>query len=205
MKRFIDVFGAIVMIFLLSPLMALIAIAIKLESTGKILFRQNRLGENGVVFQMLKFRSMVSGAEFMEQGLFNYENDPRVTKVGNILRVTSLDELPQLFNILGGDMSFVGPRPPVEYELGEYDNLDAHFKERFVVKPGVTGLAQINGRNQNSWDEKIRYDLEYVDRYKKWGVLLDMKILLITVFKVIRMEGKYESRENSESDKQKML
>jgi len=143
---------------------------------------------------------MVVGAERMGTGLFNYSNDPRVTKVGRFLRDYSLDELPQLFNILKGDMSFVGPRPPVTYELGDYKNFDGLLKQRFIMKPGVTGLAQINGRNELSWDEKIVFDNKYITDFRRFGILLDIKILFITVFKVLRNEGSHELEKNAEKD-----
>jgi len=140
----------------------------------------------------------------MGTGLFNYENDPRVTKIGSFMRNTSIDELPQIFNIIKGEMSFVGPRPPVTYELGDYKDFDDNLKRRFIVKPGVTGIAQISGRNELSWVEKIKFDLEYVSYFYKWGLLLDVKILIVTFFKVIRMEGSHELVENEELDKSRI-
>jgi lipopolysaccharide/colanic/teichoic acid biosynthesis glycosyltransferase len=147
---------------------------------------------------------MVENAENMGTGLFNYENDPRVTKIGSFMRNTSIDELPQIFNIIKGEMSFVGPRPPVTYELGDYKDFDDNLKRRFIVKPGVTGIAQISGRNELSWVEKIKFDLEYVSYFYKWGLLLDVKILIVTFFKVIRMEGSHELVENEELDKSRI-
>jgi len=204
LKRFFDIVFSIFGIILLIPFFCIIYVAIKIDSKGPVFFKQDRLGKNGSVFKIFKFRSMVVNAEFIGTGLFNYANDPRVTKVGNFMRKTSIDELPQLLNILKGEMSFVGPRPPVTYELGDYKDFDSNLKKCYSVKPGVTGLAQINGRNELSWDEKTKYDLQYVESYSKWGLLLDLKIMLITIFKVITMEGSHELPENQESDAAKI-
>lgn len=204
LKRFFDVLFSIFGLLVLIPIWLVVGIAIKLDSKGPVLFKQGRLGKNGRVFNIYKFRSMVMNAEFTGTGLFNYANDPRVTKVGNFLRNTSMDELPQLMNILKGDMSFVGPRPPVTYELGDYVDFDADLKRCFTMKPGVTGLAQISGRNELSRDEKTVWDLKYNETFQKWGVLLDLKIVLITIFKVLTMEGSHELEENREADAAKL-
>jgi lipopolysaccharide/colanic/teichoic acid biosynthesis glycosyltransferase len=135
---------------------------------------------------MLKFRSMVVDAEKRGTGLFSYDNDPRVTKVGAFLRKTSIDEFPQFFNVLKGDISVVGPRPCVTYELGDFDTLNKKYKKRFEVKGGITGLAQCKGRNENSWDEKVTLDGEYVDLFKKEGVWIDIKILWWSFIKVFQ-------------------
>lgn len=136
---------------------------------------------------MYKFRSMIVNAEQMGTGLFNYENDSRVTKVGRKLRDSSLDELPQLINIFKGEMSVVGPRPCVTYELGDFDTLNKKYKKRFQVKAGLTGLAQIKGRNDISWDEKVTYDNEYVDMFNKYGFLADIKIGIESFLKLLGM------------------
>ena len=143
---------------------------------------------------MYKFRSMVVKAEKMGTGLFNYENDPRVTKIGRKLRDSSLDELPQLFNIFKGDMTVVGPRPCVTYELGDFDTLNKKYKKRFQVKAGLTGLAQIKGRNDISWDEKVTYDNEYVDMFNKVGFLADIIIGIESVFKAFKHNNIYENK-----------
>ncbi|HPN20965.1 MAG TPA: sugar transferase [Tenuifilaceae bacterium] len=200
LKRVFDIVFSVLLLLALLPFFIFIAIAILIDSKGPIFFKQPRLGLKGKVFNIYKFRSMVVGAERMGTGLFNYSNDPRVTKVGRFLRDYSLDELPQLFNILKGDMSFVGPRPPVTYELGDYKNFDGLLKQRFIMKPGVTGLAQINGRNELSWDEKIVFDNKYITDFRRFGILLDIKILFITVFKVLRNEGSHELEKNAEKD-----
>ena len=193
-KRAFDVVSSGILIILLIPVWIGVAIAIKKDSKGPILFKQGRRTKNGKVFQMYKFRSMVVNAEKMGAGLFNYENDPRVTKVGRKLRDSSLDELPQLFNIFKGDMSVVGPRPCVTYELGDFDTLNKKYKKRFQVKAGLTGLAQIKGRNDISWDEKVTYDNEYVDMFNKYGILADIKIGIESVFKAFRHEKIYENK-----------
>ena len=143
---------------------------------------------------MYKFRSMVVNAEKMGAGLFNYENDPRVTKVGRMLRDSSLDELPQLFNIFKGDMSVVGPRPCVTYELGDFETLNKKYRKRFEVKAGLTGWAQIKGRNDISWDKKVTYDNEYVDLFRKYGFLIDIKVGLMSLFKAFKKEKIYENK-----------
>lgn len=193
-KRAFDVVSSGILIILLIPVWIVVAIAIKKDSKGPILFKQGRRTKDGKIFQMYKFRSMVVNAEKMGAGLFNYENDPRVTKVGRKLRDSSLDELPQLFNIFKGDMSVVGPRPCVTYELGDFDTLNKKYKKRFQVKAGLTGLAQIKGRNDISWDEKVTYDNEYVDMFNKYGILADIKIGIESVFKAFRHEKIYENK-----------
>ncbi|MCR5423038.1 MAG: sugar transferase, partial [Bacilli bacterium] len=145
-KRFFDIFSSMLVIILLIPLWIIVSIAIKCDSKGPVFFKQERRTKNGRIFKMLKFRSMIVNAESMGTGLFNYENDPRVTKVGRFLRNTSIDELPQLFNILIGQMSVIGPRPCVKYELGDFDTLNKKYKKRFQMKAGLTGLAQTKGR-----------------------------------------------------------
>ncbi len=197
LKCVLDVFASLLGIIALSPLFAIIAIAIKLESKGPVIFKQGRLTRNGRKFMMYKFRTMVENAEHSGTGLFNYENDPRVTRVGAFLRKASLDEFPQLFNVLKGDMSLVGPRPPVTYELGDYETLNKKYKKRFEVLAGITGLAQVRGRNENSWDEKVTLDNQYVEAFKQEGVLLDIKILFETMIKVFAKKDIYEQKADS--------
>lgn len=183
-KRLFDFLSSGIALVLLAPLWAIVAIAIKLDSKGPVLFGQDRLTKDGKVFKMYKFRSMVVDAEHSGTGLFNFSNDPRVTRVGRFLRDTSLDELPQLYNVFKGDISLVGPRPAVTYELGDYATLNKKYKKRFSVIGGITGLAQITGRNENSWDEKVTLDNQYIDLFQKQGFWLDIKILFKTVAKV---------------------
>lgn len=197
-KRFLDVLLSGTLLIVLSPIMLIVAVAIKLDSKGEIIFKQNRLTKDGKVFRMYKFRSMCQNAQNMGTGIKNYANDFRVTRVGKFIRKTSLDELPQLVNVFKGDMSLVGPRPPVELlSLGNYEELPAKYKKRFRVKSGITGLAQVNGRNELPWDEKIIYDNEYVDRLSKEGILIDLKIILKTFRVVFAQKGilQEESRE----------
>lgn len=193
-KRVFDIVSSGICIVLLTPVWIVVSIMIKKDSKGPVFFKQGRRTKDGRVFQMLKFRSMVVNAETMGAGLFNYENDPRVTKVGRKLRDSSIDELPQLFNIFMGDMSVVGPRPCVTYELGDFETLNKKYKKRFRVKAGLTGLAQIKGRNDISWDEKVTYDNEYVDQFEKYGFLADIKIGLESVFKAFKHDKIHENK-----------
>jgi lipopolysaccharide/colanic/teichoic acid biosynthesis glycosyltransferase len=195
-----DIVSASLLALLLIPVWIIIAVAIKIDSKGPVFFKQGRRTKEGRVFNMLKFRSMVTNAEKMDTGLFNYDNDPRVTKVGHFLRNTSLDELPQLLNIVKGDMSVVGPRPCVTYELGDFDTLNKKYKKRFEVKAGLTGMAQVKGRNDISWDEKVTYDNQYVDQFKKYGIITDIKILFESVIKVFKKEDIYENKVDDSLD-----
>ncbi len=181
LKRCLDIIGACIAIVLFSPVLIAVPIAILFTSPGAVFFVQKRLGLYGAEFRMLKFRSMVANAEQMGAGLFTYEDDPRVTRFGRFLRASSFDELPQIFNVLGGSMSFVGPRPPVTYELGPWDDYTPEMRRRFDVKPGITGLAQVSGRNELDWDTKVGFDNQYVDLYESQGVWIDVKILLRTM------------------------
>ena len=181
LKRCLDICGACVAIVLFSPVLILVPIAILLTSPGGVVFVQKRLGLLGAEFRMLKFRSMVANAEKIGTGLFSYEDDPRITRVGRFLRASSLDELPQILNVLGGSMSLVGPRPPVTYELGPWEDYTPEMRRRFDVKPGITGLAQVSGRNELDWDTKVGFDNQYVDLYERQGVWIDLMILLRTV------------------------
>ncbi|MDE6504995.1 MAG: sugar transferase [Clostridia bacterium] len=199
-KRLFDIFSSLFAVLLLTPLWLIVALAIKCDSKGPVFFKQERRTKNGKVFKMLKFRSMVVDAEKSGAGLFNYKDDPRVTKVGRFLRNSSIDELPQLFNILKGDMSVVGPRPCVVYELGDFDTLNKRYKKRFEMKAGLTGLAQVKGRNDISWDEKVNFDNEYIDNFKKHGIFTDIRILWLSVIKVFKKEDIYESKADETLD-----
>ena len=193
-KRIGDIIISLFALLILSPVMIICAIKVKLDSEGPIIFRQDRLTRGGRVFKMLKFRSMINHAEKQGTGLFNYEDDPRVTRFGRFLRDHSLDELPQLFNILMGDMSLVGPRPCVVYELGDYDTLNKRFKKRFEVVAGLTGYAQIQGRNELEWDTKVDFDNQYIDLFRRWGVVLDLYIIARTFIGVFRHSNIYENK-----------
>ncbi len=184
-KRFCEIVLSMLALIILSLLMAVTAIAIKLESEGPVIFKQDRLGKNGKVFKIYKFRSMCVGAEHTGTGVYSGADDMRVTKVGKIIRATSIDELPQLVNILKGEMSFVGPRPPLTYHpwsIEEYTKEQLHM---FDVPPGITGWAQVHGRKEVEWHERIQLNCWYVDHM---SLLLDLKILFLTVFKVLRNE-----------------
>lgn len=200
LKRCMDIIGSGIGMILLSPLFFIIALAIKLNSPGPVFFKQNRRTKDGRIFPMYKFRSMVVNAEKMGTGLFNYKDDPRVTRVGRFLRNTSLDELPQLINVWKGDLSLVGPRPCVTYELGDFNTLNKKYRKRFNVKGGITGLAQVKGRNQNSWEEKVMYDNLYIDLFQKEGIWLDFKILFETVAQVFQNKDIYEEKIESGLD-----
>lgn len=200
LKRCLDVICSLVGLLLLWPVFAVIAIAIKADSKGPVFFKQDRRTKDGKIFKMYKFRSMCVDAEKQGAGLFNFADDPRVTKVGRFLRNSSLDELPQLYNVLKGDLSLVGPRPCVVYELGDFDTLNRKYKKRFRMPAGITGLAQIKGRNENSWDEKVTYDNQYIDLFEKQGIWLDIKILFGTVAKVFRQKDIYEEKIDENMD-----
>ena len=199
-KRLFDILSTLIVIILLIPIWIIVPIAIKCDSKGPVFFKQERRTKKGKVFKMLKFRSMVVNAESMGTGLFNYENDPRVTKVGRFLRNTSIDELPQLFNIFVGQMSVVGPRPCVKNELGDFDTLNKKYKKRFQMKAGLTGLAQTKGRNDIEWDKKVELDNKYIDKFRKYGVFYDIKILFMSVIKVFKKEDIYENKVDGVSD-----
>ena len=193
-KRLIDLVVATAAIVLLAPLLAGLALAVARSDGGPILFRQERVGLQGRRFRVLKFRSMVAGAESMVDGLlehneinghaFKISSDPRVTRVGRFLRRSSLDELPQLWNVLRGEMSLVGPRPPLPREVAAYD---VWHRRRLSMKPGITGLWQIEGRHESEFDRWVQKDLEYIDHWSPW---LDIKILLRTIPALLRAEGR---------------
>lgn len=200
LKRMMDLSIGLITLIVFSPFFIIIAIAIKIDSKGPVFFKQGRLTINGKLFTMIKFRTMIKNAEKIGAGLFNYENDSRVTRVGKFLRKTSLDELPQIINIIRGDMAIVGPRPPVSYELGTYENLNDQFKRRFTVLPGLTGLAQIIGRNDLPWEKKVFFDNQYIDLFKKYGIFIDIKIIVLTIINIFKMKAIYEVKEERWKD-----
>lgn len=191
-KRIYETIIAITLIILLCPFMILISLLIKLTSKGPVFFNQERLGKNGHIFIIYKFRTMVINAENFGLGIYTNESDNRITKIGRFLRKTSLDELPQLFNIIKGQMSFVGPRPPVPYHPYKYEDYTDEQRLRFTVLPGITGYAQILGRNSLSWDERIELDVYYV---KNKSLLLDLEIIFLTFISVIKKENIYNHKE----------
>ena len=174
MNRAVDVAGAGLGLVLTSPVLAAAAVAIKLEDGGPVLYRQRRVGKDGEEFDLLKLRTMVVGAEHQGAGWAVNEGDPRITRVGRVLRRLSLDELPQLWNVLVGDMSLVGPRPTLAYQVERYT---PRQRRRLEVKPGITGWAQVHGRARLPWDERIELDVWYVENRSPW---LDVKILART-------------------------
>ncbi len=180
-KRVFDVFLSFIALIILSVPMLIIALIIKCTSKGPVIFKQERIGKKGKVFKIYKFRSMKVGAEKTGSGVYSGKGDLRVTKVGKFLRATSLDELPQLFNLLKGDMSFIGPRPPLTYHPWAWDKYTDKQKEMFNVRPGITGWAQVNGRKEVEWHKRIELNIWYVEHLSFW---LDIKILFKTVGKV---------------------
>ncbi|MFN4219702.1 MAG: sugar transferase [bacterium] len=183
-KYFMDRVLAFILLILLLPLFIVIALLIYIDDGLPVFFIQERAGLNGKPFKMYKFRTFKVIQE--DKSINTYKGDPRITRVGRFLRESSLDELPQLLNILLGHMSFVGPRPML---VQQYEVLDSFQKQRALVKPGVTGLAQINGRNLIPWEKRIEYDLKYI---KNFSILLDFYILFKTFFVVLKREGVWE-------------
>ena len=174
-KRVFDLALAVPGLVLLSPLLCLIAVAIKLTSRGPVFYVQERIGRNAVPFPFIKFRTMVVGAESQGAGILCLKDDPRVTRVGRFLRRFSLDEAPQLVNVVRGEMSLIGPRPGLAYQLRAYTPFE---RRRLTVLPGITGWAQVNGRNAIAWDQRIVRDVEYVERL---SFAMDLRILCRTV------------------------
>lgn len=182
LKRMIDcIIAFLALIVLLIP-MLIVALAVKIESKGPVFFKQERIGRSGKVFKIIKFRSMCVGAESKGSGVYSNKNDARVTRVGRIIRATSLDEIPQLFNILRGDMSLIGPRPPLTYHPWKFEEYSDEQKRMFEVRPGITGWAQVNGRKDVEWNKRIKLNIWYVDHV---SFILDVKIFFITILKVI--------------------
>lgn len=193
-KRIIDIILSCIGLIVLSPVFLIVAIAIKLDSKGPVFFLHSRLGKNGKTIKIYKFRTMCDHAEDMIKNFTeeqkrefqeNYKlvNDPRITKVGNFLRKTSLDEIPQMLNILKGDLSIIGPRPIIEEEIEKYGPNKAKF---LSVKPGLTGYWQANGRSNTSYEDRIKMELYYVDNMSLW---LDIKLFFKTILVVIRKDG----------------
>lgn len=195
-KRVIDILGSLVGLLILCPIFLFVAYKIKREEPeGSVFFSQNRVGKNGKIFKMYKFRSMFIDAEEkleqllkyneIEGAMFKMKDDPRITKVGKTIRKYSIDELPQLWNVLKGDMSLVGPRPPLSREVDEYS---AYDMQRLLVKPGCTGLWQVNGRNDVDFHDMVELDLKYIINQ---SILYDMKIILKTVIVMMKPDGAY--------------
>jgi len=186
MNRALDVVGAGLGLALASPVLAAAAVAIRLEDGGPVIYRQRRVGHEGRDFDLLKLRTMVVGAETQGAGWAVNRGDPRITKVGRVLRRLSLDELPQLWNVVRGDMSLIGPRPTLRYQVDQYT---PRQRRRLEIKPGLTGWAQVNGRTKLPWDERIELDLWYVEHRSPW---VDLKILARTPLALFT--GTYKGR-----------
>mgnify|MGYP001623149511 FL=1 len=195
-KRLFDVVASSVAVVILSPVFLIIAIAIKInDPAGPVFYTQTRVGKDGKPFKMFKFRSMVTNADELlerlrdqnevEGAMFKMKDDPRITKVGKFIRKYSLDELPQLLNVVGGSMSIVGPRPPLPFEVEEYTDYD---RQRLMVKPGATGMWQVGGRNALSFDQMVELDLTYINERSVW---LDLKIMFETVKVMIKPNAAY--------------
>lgn len=182
-KRTFDIFVSFFGLIILSPILAITAIAIKIDSKGPVIFKQKRLGKSGKEFNIFKFRSMCVGAEKTGSGVYSGKGDARVTKVGRFIRATSIDELPQLVNILKGDMSIIGPRPPLTYHPWPLDDYSEEQLHMFDVRPGVTGWAQINGRKDVEWNKRIELNVWYT---RNISFVLDFKIFFISIFKVLK-------------------
>ena len=180
-KRILDIVISFFGLIVFSPLLLITSFLVACTSKGPVIFKQDRLGKDGRVFKMYKFRSMVVGAE--ASGVYSDGKDKRVTKIGKIIRKTSIDELPQFINVLKGDMSFVGPRPPLTYHPWRFSEYTDEQRRMFDVRPGLTGWAQINGRKLVEWNERIRLNCWYVEHV---SLKLDLKILLKTVVKLVR-------------------
>jgi lipopolysaccharide/colanic/teichoic acid biosynthesis glycosyltransferase len=184
-KRILDLLIAVPVLIMLAPMFAIIAVLIRRDSPGPAFYRQTRVGLDGREFRLIKFRTMVAGAEFIGAGLHNDVGDPRITKVGARLRALSIDELPQLVNVLIGDMSIVGPRPTLRDQVERYT---PDQRRRLRARPGITGLAQISGRSTLPWSQRIVIDVHYVDN---WSLGLDLAIMLRTIPALLRRHETY--------------
>lgn len=185
-KRISDIVFSALGLLVLSPLFLLIAILVRCTSKGPVIFRQERLGRDAKVFRICKFRTMADNSEHTGSGVYSDRNDSRVTKVGRVLRATSLDELPQLWNILRGDMSFIGPRPPLTYHPWPIDRYSKEQLRMFRVRPGITGWAQVHGRRELEWNERLRLNVWYADHV---SFALDLKIIFLTVGVMLSGKG----------------
>ena len=182
-KRSADIVISLLGLIILSPVLLITALLIKIDSKGPVIFKQKRLGKDGKVFDIYKFRSMCVGAEHTGSGVYSGKGDARVTKVGKFIRATSIDELPQLVNILKGDMSIIGPRPPLTYHPWPLEDYTEEQRHMFDVRPGVTGWAQINGRKDVEWNKRIELNVWYT---RNISFSLDFKIFFISIFKVLK-------------------
>lgn len=182
-KRGADIIISFLGLIILSPVLAITALCIKIDSKGPVIFKQQRLGKGGKTFDIYKFRSMCVGAEHTGSGVYSGKGDARVTKVGKFIRATSIDELPQLVNILKGDMSIIGPRPPLTYHPWPLEDYSEEQLHMFDVRPGVTGWAQVNGRKDVEWNRRIELNVWYT---RNMSFALDFKIFFVSIFKVLK-------------------
>jgi lipopolysaccharide/colanic/teichoic acid biosynthesis glycosyltransferase len=185
LKRTFDIIIAGTALLVLSPVIGIIALAVKLDDHGPIIFSQERVGKDGRLFAAYKFRTMVVGAEKIGLGIAAAKNDDRITRIGHFLRTWSLDEIPQIFNVLNGDMSVIGPRPTVMSQVARYTPFQ---RRRLEAQPGMAGWAWIHGRNRLPWDKRIELDVWYVDHWSLW---LDLKIFVMAFLVLLRREGVY--------------
>jgi len=198
-KYVFDYILSISLLIILSPIFLIIAVMIKLDCKGPALFKQERVGKDGKLFKIYKFRTMVDNAVNIEHGFGLEENDPRIAFIGKFLRKWSLDELPQLINVIKGEMSIIGPRPTLQYQVKQYNEFQ---KKRLLMKPGITGWAQVNGRNSLTWEERINFDVLYVECYTLW---LDLEIFIKTIMVTILRKGLYgKSGVNEDFNPQKV-
>jgi exopolysaccharide biosynthesis polyprenyl glycosylphosphotransferase len=192
LKRLMDIFVSLLLLILNSPIMLISSIAIKIDSKGPILFKQERMGQNGKLFKVLKFRSMINDAEKYSGPVWSQKDDPRVTKMGKLIRKFRIDELPQMYNVLKGEMSLVGPRPERAFFVEKLSQEIPYYKRRLKVRPGITGWAQVKHKYDETIEDvkiKLRYDLFYIENM---SIRMDLKILLRTVFVVLIGKGHYD-------------
>lgn len=199
-KRILDITLSTLALILLCPIFLIIALAIKIETKGKVIFKQDRIGKDKKVFKIYKFSSMYEGAESTGSGVYSYKGDTRVTKVGKVIRATSLDELPQLINVIKGDMSLIGPRPPLTFHPWKIEEYSSEQLKMFNVRPGLTGYAQINGRKNVEWNKRIEMNCYYVDNM---SFLFDTKIFFKTIAKVFSGKDNINVKETVEKNKVK--
>ena len=199
LKRTIDILGSISGLLILSPIMLILSMLILLDSKGPVFFLQQRLGKHGKIFKIIKFRTMIKNAENIGDGIMIYsEGDSRITNLGKFMRRFSIDEIPQLINVLIGDMSLVGPRPPIPTFPMKYEEYSKENKKRFSLKPGITGFAQVEVRNSVSWKERFKYDIKYCENY---SIFFDFKILLKTIIIIFSKNKIYFNKNNSKEKK----
>ncbi len=201
-KRWFDLFLAVLGLIVVSPIMLISSIAIKIDSRGPIIFKQKRLGQYGKEFDIYKFRTMCVGAENMGSKQYSFKSDPRITKVGRILRATSIDELPQLFNIIKSEMSLIGFRPPLTYHPFRFEEYTDEQKIMFELKPGITGWAQIHGRKEVDWDDRIAMNVWYA---KNVSLKIDIIIFFTTIWKVLLNKDNVNQSEKSIASEKEMV